>query len=451
MTTSMGYANAASSVSALIYSNRFDLSRTYFLIAGIAGVDPMDGTLGSAHWARFAVDGGLQNVIDAREIPSDWSTGYVAIGAGRPGEKVELKYGSEVYRLNEELLQKAYILTKDVELTDGDAAKAYRSRYTAAPANAAPRVSICDTISMDTWWHGSKLGTAMEAWARLITNGEANYCTTQQEDNATLTALRRGADANLLIDPAWVILKSAAESIQFGGMKHVDMRKLPAAAQEERRRQVVGLRESGLTYDAIAAQVGLTRTGVFDICRRFAEQGLAGLASGPRGPGPRHGAVSRGRAGSADPRSDPPAHARRTRSALRPVEPGGGADADRAALWGPAGGAHHGHLSGALGLHGPEAAPTGLRAVTEGGAALAAAGLPGHRGASQRGEGHDLLGGRDRLALRRCARPQLRPTRPDACGAPLSQARGAGPDLGCDQQGRAALDGARWRASRPRA
>ena len=69
-------------------------------------------------------------------------------------------------------------------------------------------------------------------------------------------------------------------------MNHVDMRKLPAAAQEERRRQVVGLRESGLTYEAIAAQVGLTRTGVFNICRRFAEQGLAGLANGPRGPAP---------------------------------------------------------------------------------------------------------------------------------------------------------------------
>jgi transposase len=67
-------------------------------------------------------------------------------------------------------------------------------------------------------------------------------------------------------------------------MKHIDMRKLPAAAQEERRRQVVGLRDSGLTYEAIAAQVGLTRTGVFNICRRFAEHGLAGLASGPRGP-----------------------------------------------------------------------------------------------------------------------------------------------------------------------
>src|SRR4028118_2197833 len=69
-------------------------------------------------------------------------------------------------------------------------------------------------------------------------------------------------------------------------MDHVDMRKLPAAAQEERRRQVVGLRESGLTCDAIAAQVGLTRTGVFNICRRFAEQGLTGLAGGRRGPAP---------------------------------------------------------------------------------------------------------------------------------------------------------------------
>jgi transposase len=72
-------------------------------------------------------------------------------------------------------------------------------------------------------------------------------------------------------------------------MKHVDMRKLPAAAQEERRRQVVGLRQAGMTYDAIAAQVGLTRTGVFDICKRFAERGAAGLKTGPRGPEPGYG------------------------------------------------------------------------------------------------------------------------------------------------------------------
>jgi transposase len=69
-------------------------------------------------------------------------------------------------------------------------------------------------------------------------------------------------------------------------MKHVDMRKLPAAAQEERRRQVIGLRQAGMTYDGIAAQVGLTRTGVFNICQRYKQRGRAGLKSGRKGPAP---------------------------------------------------------------------------------------------------------------------------------------------------------------------
>src|SRR5215203_2116616 len=66
-------------------------------------------------------------------------------------------------------------------------------------------------------------------------------------------------------------------------MRHVDMRKLPAAAQEERRRQVVGLRQRGLAYRTIAEQVGLSRTGVIDICRRFAAEGAQGLVSKARG------------------------------------------------------------------------------------------------------------------------------------------------------------------------
>ena len=43
------------------------------------------------------------------------------------------------------------------------------------------------------------------------------------------------------------------------GMTHVDMRKLPAADQEERRRQGIGLRQRGLTCAAIAARVGLSQ------------------------------------------------------------------------------------------------------------------------------------------------------------------------------------------------
>jgi purine nucleoside permease len=210
MTTNMGYANAASSIAALVFSGRFDLTKTYFLISGIAGVDPAQGTLGSAHWARFAVDGGLQNEIDAREAPADWSAGYLAIGAPAPSRKAELRYGDEVYHLNEDLLQAAFRLTKDVELADSDAAKAYRAKYAEASATAPPQVSICDTISSDTWWHGARLGAAMKAYAKLVTDGEANPCTTQQEDNATLTALERGAEANLVDFNRIAILRTAS-------------------------------------------------------------------------------------------------------------------------------------------------------------------------------------------------------------------------------------------------
>ena len=72
------------------------------------------------------------------------------------------------------------------------------------------------------------------------------------------------------------------------------MRKLPAAAQEERRRQVIGLRQAGLTYEAIAAQVGLTPTGVFDIsdvrrqCLPAWRDHLRSACEGPR-----HVAVAR--------------------------------------------------------------------------------------------------------------------------------------------------------------
>jgi hypothetical protein len=44
-----------------------------------------------------------------------------------------------------------------------------------------------------------------------------------------------------------------------------------------------------MTYDAIAAQVGLTRNGVFNICQRYEQRGRAGLKSGRKGPAPGQG------------------------------------------------------------------------------------------------------------------------------------------------------------------
>jgi hypothetical protein len=112
----------------------------------------------------------------------------------------------------------------------------------------------------------------------------------------------------------------------FLAMEHRDMRSLTPEAQEERRRQVIGLRESGLTYEAIGLQVGLTRNGVFDICKRFRESGMVGLQTGPRGPAPgaRHRAVPHRSPGGDHAWVDLPRHAGCVWPALCAVGPGGG-------------------------------------------------------------------------------------------------------------------------------
>lgn len=60
-------------------------------------------------------------------------------------------------------------------------------------------------------------------------------------------------------------------------METTDMRSLPRDARHERRVQVIRLRKSGLSYDAIAAQTGLSRTGVFNICKRHESGGAKAL------------------------------------------------------------------------------------------------------------------------------------------------------------------------------
>ncbi len=198
LTTGMGHANAATSVMALVFSGMFELKHTYFLIAGIAGIDPTQGTLGSATWARYLIDWGIQWEIDPADLPAGWSNGYLGINTKSPDEKPPLDYRSEVFQLDEKLLQKALALSKTAKLTDSPGAAAYRAHWDIAPANQPPSVVVCDTAAGDTWWHGKGLEERAQDWTLLLTDGKGTYCTTQQEDNATYEALKRGASAGLL-------------------------------------------------------------------------------------------------------------------------------------------------------------------------------------------------------------------------------------------------------------
>jgi transposase len=66
-------------------------------------------------------------------------------------------------------------------------------------------------------------------------------------------------------------------------MQATDMRSLSRDARHERRVQVIRLRERGYSYEDIAQQTGLSRTGVFDICKRWRRLGDKGLRDAPGG------------------------------------------------------------------------------------------------------------------------------------------------------------------------
>jgi purine nucleoside permease len=211
MTTGMGHANAAASMMAVLYSGLFDLRRSYFLIAGIAGIDPARGTIGSAAWARYAVDVGIAHEIDARELPRGWQDGYFGILTDTPAKKPKLEYQTEVFRLDEALLQRALSLSHQVQLEDSEDVRAYRAHYQHAPANLPPQVTQCDTATSDTWWTGQRLGEHARRWTALLTDGEGIYCTSQQEDNATLTALTRAAQSGLVDLKRVALLRSGSD------------------------------------------------------------------------------------------------------------------------------------------------------------------------------------------------------------------------------------------------
>ncbi|KAK6969176.1 purine nucleoside permease [Favolaschia claudopus] len=217
VTIGEGEINAAVSISTLVYSPLTNLTSTYFLIAGIAGVSPKIATIGSVTFARFAVQVGMQYEVDAREIPANFSSGYFPQGSEGPGQFPGTLYGTEVYEVNEALRKLAFDAARKGKLNDTAAAIQLRARYAKSPEFAAankvsgPSVVLCDTATSDTFWDGRLLGEAFENTTRIFTNGTAVYCTTQQEDNATLEALMRGAMVKLLDFSRIIIMRSASD------------------------------------------------------------------------------------------------------------------------------------------------------------------------------------------------------------------------------------------------
>lgn len=216
VTTGESEINAATTISSVVLSDKFDLTSTYFMIAGIAGVSPKWSTTGGVSLNRYAVQVALQYEFDAREMPDNFTTGYFGFDTYLPDTIPGEWYGTEVFEVNEDLRQLAYKFASKANLSDSSVAAEYRARYAAngeiyTAGTQAPSVVLCDGATSDVYYSGTLLADAFDNTTSLWTNGTGNYCMTAQEDNATLEVLLRAAIEGLVDFARIIVMRTGSD------------------------------------------------------------------------------------------------------------------------------------------------------------------------------------------------------------------------------------------------
>ena len=218
LTTGVGASKAAATTMAFGLDPHFDLTKAYFLIAGIAGINPHFASLAGVAWANYCVDGDLAFEIDPREIPDDWPTGILPLGADAPYSPASLKPGTpfsgdEVFSLNPALTDWAFNLTKDIDLCDLDTAAlaAARQPYADFPeAQGKPAVLRGDNLSSNRFWHGQLSNDWAERWVDFWTRSKGRFVTASMEDAGTLGALNQLALAGKINFNRVLLLRSGS-------------------------------------------------------------------------------------------------------------------------------------------------------------------------------------------------------------------------------------------------
>ena len=215
LVTGEGTARAAASITALGHDPRFDLTHAYWVVAGIAGVDPNVASVGSAAWARYVVDGDLAYEIDAREIPPGAPTGYIPLGRTRPYEPpvppADAITGQNSYTLDRGLADWAFSRTRTIALPDDATLRAVRAPYTEPAAKRPPFVLEGDDLAAGTFWVGALLNRWAEQWVRYWTAGKATFTMSLEEDSGILQAITFLGQARLADPGRVLILRTASD------------------------------------------------------------------------------------------------------------------------------------------------------------------------------------------------------------------------------------------------
>lgn len=190
LSTSMGTNRAAISTMALGLDPRFDLSKAYWLVAAIAGVNPNQGSVGSAAWIGAVIDSDFGYAIDPRETPKDWAIGQIPFQRKAPYEGSAPADNENLFALNTGLRDWAFDLTRGAAIPDNDALKALRAPYAGLTrAQTPPMVLKGDEVSGQAFWHGAILNKHYEAWANYWTGDQDGFVMTGMEDTGVIAAL----------------------------------------------------------------------------------------------------------------------------------------------------------------------------------------------------------------------------------------------------------------------
>lgn len=192
--TGVGNTKAAASIMALGVDPRFDLSRAYWLVAGIAGANPNQMALGSAAWADWVVDGDLAHDIDPREMPPEWPTGRVPLGKSAPYQQPPSSLTATMaWRLNPALVEWAYGVTGSIQLPGG------------------ATVLTGAVLASNSLWHGNLLNRWAEQWVAYWTEDQAHFAASAMEDAGIVSSLRALARAGR-VDPERVLILRTASN-----------------------------------------------------------------------------------------------------------------------------------------------------------------------------------------------------------------------------------------------
>jgi purine nucleoside permease len=212
--TGMATARAAASIMALGLDPRFDLTHAYWIVAGTAGVDPAVGSVGSAAWARWIVDGDLEQELDPRDAPADWPTGIVPYERTAPYQTPAppgLSTTANVaYPLNAALADWAYARTKTITPPDTDKLRKMRAPYSGEAARA-PFVFEGDGLMSARNWYGEQLNQWARRWVGYWTGGKGVFAMSAEEDSGILQGLTQLAGAHKVALDRVLVLRAASD------------------------------------------------------------------------------------------------------------------------------------------------------------------------------------------------------------------------------------------------